>query len=126
MPQAGNALSSGSRADVSIVTAHAADVLVVPGSAVTTVSTGTGVVRVLKDGVATNTPVQTGAVGGGLVEVTEGVTAGQEVVLADRSEALPTASTPNRGLTGGGLGGAGLGGGKLNRGAGTGGAPARG
>ena len=126
VPQAGNALSSGSRADVSIVTAHAADVLVVPGSAVTTVSTGTGVVRVLKDGVATNTPVQTGAVGGGLVEVTEGVTAGQEVVLADRSEALPTASTPNRGLTGGGLGGAGLGGGKLNRGAGTGGAPARG
>ena len=126
VPQVGNALSSGSRADVSIVTARAPDALTVPASAVAMVSTGTGVVTILKDGIATRTTVRTGAVGGGLVQVTEGLTAGQEVVIADRSEPLPTATTSSRWLTGGGVGGGPQGGGGFIRKGGNGGAPARG
>jgi len=126
VPQVGNALSSGSRADVSIVTARAPDALTVPASAVAMVSTGTGVVTILKDGIATRTTVRTGAVGGGLVQVTEGLTAGQEVVIADRSEPLPTATTSSRRLTGGGVGGGAQGGGGFTRNGGNGGAPARG
>lgn len=126
VPQVGNALSSGSRADVSIVTARAPDALTVPASAMAMVSTGTGVVTILKDGIATRTTVRTGAVGGGLVQVTEGLTAGQEVVIADRSEPLPTATTSSRRLTGGGVGGGPQGGGGFIRKGGNGGAPARG
>lgn len=126
VPQVGNALSSGSRADVSIVTARAPDALTVPASAMAMVSTGTGVVTILKDGIATRTTVRTGAVGGGLVQVTEGLTAGQEVVIADRSEPLPTATTSSRRLTGGGVSGGPQGGGGFIRKGGNGGAPARG
>ncbi|MEP6799966.1 MAG: hypothetical protein ABI890_17540 [Lapillicoccus sp.] len=123
VPAAGQALSTGSRADVAIVVSRVTDVLTVPASAVTTTGAGAEVVSVLAGDVVTRTPVTTGAVGGGLVEVTKGLTAGQQVVVADTTLALPTTTTAVRGLTGGagGLGGGGLGGGGLGGGTGFGG-----
>lgn len=105
------ALSTGARADVALVVSRRDDVLTLPASAVTTVSTtgstSTGVVRVLANGVVTTTRVTTGAVGGGLVEVSAGLTAGQTVVLADTTAALPASSTTTPRLAGTGLGGVG-------------------
>jgi len=83
----------------------------------------------LKNGVATRTLVKTGLSGTLATQVTSGLTAGQQVVLADLSIALPTNTTNARrfgvgGGTTGGLGGAagGLGGAGLGAATGTGGA----
>ena len=91
-----------------------------PVSAVTGVSSGRGSVQVLSNGTATATTVTVGAVGQGRVQVEEGLTAGQVVVLADPSTALPSSSSTGLtrrsstsgvgGLTGSGGGGGGFGG----------------
>ncbi|HWT33756.1 MAG TPA: biotin/lipoyl-binding protein [Microbacterium sp.] len=97
------ALASGSAATVSIVTATATNAVRVPASALSGRDGRTGVVTVLSGSNATRTAVQLGAVGGGWVQVTSGLKAGQQVVLADAGAALPSNTT--------GLGGRGLGGG---------------
>ncbi|MGI8717654.1 MAG: efflux RND transporter periplasmic adaptor subunit [Lapillicoccus sp.] len=109
VPQATGALTTGSRAEVGIVIDHVDNVLTVPVSAVTTVATGTAIVQVAKDGTATRTTVQTGAVGQGLVQVLGGLSAGQALVIADLTQPLPDNSTQNlRRVTGAGsVGGAG-------------------
>ncbi len=111
--QAGDTLSTGAKASVSIATSRVDGVLTVPVSAVTAVATGTGSVGVLKDGVVTATVVRTGAVGQGRIQILTGVAAGDSVVLADAAAALPTNGTGgfNRGIGGGAAGGiAGVGG----------------
>jgi trimeric autotransporter adhesin len=111
-------LASGSDATVSVVTATASNVVTVPSSAVTRAASGTtGVVRVLKGGQVTATRVTVGAVGPVRTQIVSGLKAGQRVVLADFSAALPSSSTTARlgggGFgAGGGLGGAGFGGGQ--------------
>jgi multidrug efflux pump subunit AcrA (membrane-fusion protein) len=111
-------LASGSDATVSVVTATVDDAVTVPSSAVTRTATGTGgVVRTLVGDQLTTTRVEIGAVGPVRTEIRSGLKAGQRVVLADLSAALPTSSTADRG---GGIGGGGFGGGPQRFGGGGG------
>jgi hypothetical protein len=139
VPQALPALASGARAEVSLLIGTATNVLTVPNSALTPLGNGQAVALKFKDGVATGALVRTGYAGTLTTQVTSGLTAGQQVVLADLSTALPTNTTNGRrfgvggvpgglggaglggaGLGGAGLGGAGLGGGGFGGGTGTG------
>ena len=89
-------LATGSTATATITLATATDVLTVPVSAVSGVSSGRGSVQVLAKGTVTATPVTVGAVGGGKVQVEQGLTAGQVVVVADPATALPSSDVMNR------------------------------
>jgi multidrug efflux pump subunit AcrA (membrane-fusion protein) len=102
VPHAPGALATGSRAKVSIVIATHTNVVIVPNSALTTTGTGTGSVSVLVAGVATRKTVTVGAIGASVTEVAEGVAVGDRVVIADRSQALPTNSSNTGRFTGGG------------------------
>ena len=134
IPDALPALASGSRADVSLLIGTAAMVLTVPNSALTPLGAGQAMAVTYKNGVATRTLVKTGYTGTLITQVTSGLAAGQRVVLADLSTALPTNTTNSRrfgvgGASGtGGLGGAGFGGTGLGGagGGGAGGFPPRG
>ena len=93
---------SGVDADVQIVTKRSVDVTTVPSSAVRTVGT-IHLVTVVKDGNPTPVRVTLGTVGDVLTEVTSGVTQGDQVLLADLDEPLPsTSSTTTRGGSPGG------------------------
>jgi multidrug efflux pump subunit AcrA (membrane-fusion protein) len=83
--------------DVTVGTAH--DVLTVPTSAVSN-----GAVEVLRDGTPTTVRVTTGVVGPTRTQVTGGVSEGDQVVLADLSESVPTSTNQDstRGFGGGG------------------------
>jgi HlyD family secretion protein len=96
----GGALPAGSTAGVGIVVATADDVLTVPTSAV---SAGTpATVTVLSGTATTGREVVTGAIGPLRTEITSGLTAGDQVVLADLDAPLPSS-----GDQGGGFGGPG-------------------
>ena len=98
-------LNEGARAGVEIVTRTAAGVTTVPVSAVTPTAAGTGTVQVLdnaSDETAETVTVTTGAVGDGRVEIVEGISPGQVLVLSDRTAALPSSdSSSTRRMTGG-------------------------
>lgn len=92
-------LASGAKASVSIPVNKATTVLRVPTSAVTPTGAGMGTVQVVADAraeTAATVNVSTGAVGGGWVEITGGIDAGDLVVLADNTAALPTNSNGRR------------------------------
>ncbi len=79
-------LLAGNTATVEVVLGSAEDVLTVPASAVSD-----GAVTVLdEDGRPKKVRVTTGLTGRTTIEVTEGIDAGDEIVLADLSTALPT------------------------------------
>jgi hypothetical protein len=120
-------LFNGAGASVSITVGQVDGVLTVPSSAVKTVGSQSSV-QVLTNGVPTTTAVTLGAIGNDLTQIVSGITAGQQVVIADLSAALPTATTTAAagagvvaGLGGAGAGGAGVGGGGARGGAGVGG-----
>ncbi|HEY0950022.1 efflux RND transporter periplasmic adaptor subunit, partial [Nocardioides sp.] len=92
----GLALPAGATATVDVVVGSAQDVVSVPASAVRD-----GTVTVLRDGTASTTPVTTGLVGASRIEVTDGLEAGDEIVVADLSAEVPTGDTSG----GSGLGG---------------------
>ena len=94
----GGLLASGAKASVTIPMASATGVVRLPASAVTPTGSGTATVQVLGAGstTATSVEVTTGAVGGGWVQITKGITAGQSVVLADTTADLPTNSNNRR------------------------------
>lgn len=97
---------NGATAELSIVTDEAGDALTVPTSAVH-VDEGVTTVEVLEDGTPTAVDVQVGAVGQEWTEITEGLEAGTEVVLADLDEPLPGSATDGSSSgtqTGGGFG----------------------
>jgi multidrug efflux pump subunit AcrA (membrane-fusion protein) len=98
--KAGAALATGSRAQASIVIGTVSGVLTVTNSALTMTGTNTATVSVLINGVATRTVVRTGAVGAVVTEVKTGLSAGQQVVLADRKQSLPTNSSTTTGRFG--------------------------
>lgn len=99
------ALADGMTASVAVVVGSAQDVVVVPASAISDAT-----VAVLDDqGLPERVRVTTGVVGATLVEITDGVEAGDEVVLADLDAALPSADTDTQ--VPGGVGGPGGGGG---------------
>jgi len=109
------ALATGSRADVSLLIGTVSNALTVPNSALTPLAKGQAMAQTLKNGVVTPALVKTGYAGTLTTQITSGLSAGQQVVLADLSEALPTNTTSSRRLgfpggSAGGLGGAGFGG----------------
>ena len=85
-------LFDGSSAQVAIAVAATGQVITVPTSAVH-VSGQSATVQVLAGGQVSEVTVQRGAVGAELTEITSGLTVGQVVVLADRSQQLPSSST---------------------------------
>lgn len=92
--------AEGASASVTIAVASHENVLVVPTSAVTT-SSGSSTVKVLKNGVATATKVEVGAVGPELTEITSGLKEGEVVVLADLTQAIVSSdSSESSGLSG--------------------------
>ncbi|WP_198663856.1 efflux RND transporter periplasmic adaptor subunit [Jiangella endophytica] len=107
--------ATGSAAEVSFLLGEAAEVLTVPNSAITLTADG-GTVRVLAGGEVEVTPVTIGVVGSERTEIVDGLTAGDQVVLADLGADLPSSdSAPFGGgggafLDGGGFGGGGFGG----------------
>lgn len=101
----------GQTTDVTITTATAKDAVAVPTLAITTRG-DRSLVTVVKDGVATPTPVETGVAGTSYTQITSGLAAGDEVELD-----LATSSTTTGTGTGTGTQRSGFGGG-------SGGAPA--
>ena len=85
-------LRNGSTGSVSIVTGSATAALAVPTSAVTTVG-NRHTVQVLEGGKTRRVAVTVGAVGDTWTEIKNGLTAGQQVVLADLSAPLPSSAT---------------------------------
>jgi multidrug efflux pump subunit AcrA (membrane-fusion protein) len=120
VPDALPALASGSRAEASLLIGAVTGVLTVPSSALTPLGNGQALALTFKGGVATRSLVKTGYAGTLTTQITSGLSAGQQVVLADMSTALPTNTTNARrfgvgagaagGFGGTGLGGAGFGG----------------
>ena len=89
-------INNGSTGTVNIVTEQSDTGLAVPTSAVSTI--GTGHVVTLDDGGSTRqVAVQVGVVGEEWTSITSGVTAGQEVVLADLDQPLPGSATESSG-----------------------------
>ncbi len=118
-PDKNTTLFDGTGAAVAVTVGDVSGVLTVPTSAVHATTNGYAVTR-LENGQGVQTPVEIGSVGTTLTQITSGLHAGDQVVLADLSAAIPTstANTNSRfgrsqsGLGGGGtLGGSGLGGG---------------
>ena len=98
-------LYEGSGASVVITLSDVDNVLTVPTSAVHTVGTG-HTVSVLDNGQLKTVAVEVGAVGTDLTQITSGVTAGQQVVIADLNQPIATTTSAANGVLGG-LGGAG-------------------
>jgi multidrug efflux pump subunit AcrA (membrane-fusion protein) len=116
---AATGLRNGATAAVTIEIAHSSSAAVtVPTSAVHTTN-GFHFVTVLANGKTSDVRITIGAVGSEITEVKSGLKAGQVVVLADMSAALPASNTNNRfvrggfgsSLSGGGGGFGGFGGG---------------
>jgi len=105
-------LFAGSSAQVSIIVSQRTNVLAVPTSAVHTVGTRSFVYE-LQGGSEVAHSVTVGAVSGGLTEIVSGLSAGDEVVVANLRATLPTGTGAGtgRGFGGGGFGGGGFGGG---------------
>lgn len=89
-------LPEGGGADVSINVASATHVLTVPTSAVTLTRTGASV-EVLKNGTQTPVRVTIGATGAERTQITAGLNTGDQVVLADLSQPMPTTTNTGRG-----------------------------
>jgi HlyD family secretion protein len=103
-------LRNGADASVTITLNQVNNVLAVPTSAVRTAGAGAfHIVMVLSGSTTRTTPVQVGAVGPDLTEITSGLQEGQQVVIADLNAPLPSNTTTR--LGGGGGGGLGGGGG---------------
>lgn len=101
---AGGALHPGATASVSIVTNSVQAPVTVPTSAVHLLG-GNASVTVVSAGKTQVKRVTVGVLGATVTEVRSGLNAGEQVVLADLSQPLPTSNTSNRGLVGGGGGG---------------------
>ncbi|HEY4314271.1 MAG TPA: HlyD family efflux transporter periplasmic adaptor subunit [Actinomycetes bacterium] len=94
-------MADGSQAAVSLVTKTVHRAVTVPTSAIHG-SAASATVRMLSGGTVTTARVAVGAVGAERVQITSGVKPGQQVVLADLSEPLPTGDTGTSRFGGGG------------------------
>ncbi len=88
----GTNLDNGSTGSVAIVTASSRAALAVPTSAVTAIGSR-HTVTVLDGSTARRVLVQVGVIGATWTAIESGVTAGQQVVLADLSQPLPGSAT---------------------------------
>jgi multidrug efflux pump subunit AcrA (membrane-fusion protein) len=114
VPNAPAALATGSRARVSIVIGTRHNVLTVPNSAVNVTGSGSATVTVLANDATARKTVKLGAVGIATTEISSGLAVGDQVVIADRSQSLPTNATTT-GRIGGGAFVGGPGGGGFGR-----------
>ena len=85
-------LNNGATGTVEIVTGTAKTALAVPTSAVTTSGTR-HTVQVVSDGAIKRVSVKVGVTGDRWIEITGGLTEGQQVVLANPAEPLPGSAT---------------------------------
>ncbi len=92
-------VNNGSTGTVTIVTEQSASGLAVPTSAISTVG-GQHFVTVDDGGSTRRVAVQVGVLGREWTSITSGLTAGQEVVLADLGKALPSSATESSGNSG--------------------------
>ena len=92
----------GMTVSVSIITDVASDVLAVPSSAVKTSTDGSSYVQVLgDDGLPTNVTVETGMTTDSYVQITSGLTEGQEIVVSTTKAGSTTATTASQRNQGG-------------------------
>jgi HlyD family secretion protein len=99
-------LKSGMTANANVVVSQAADVLMVPNSAITRLGGQAYVTVLASDGkTQTRVPVQTGTVGDSTTEITSGLSEGQRVVLPQLRLSNTSQTGGGRGLGGGGGGG---------------------
>ncbi|HEY3895951.1 MAG TPA: HlyD family efflux transporter periplasmic adaptor subunit [Pseudonocardiaceae bacterium] len=110
----GQQLFAGQSASVSILMGYASGSLTVPSSAVHHAGALT-IVTVLRQGIASSARVSLGAVGPTRTQILSGLNQGDQVVLAELSQPLPTTSLQNIQRIAGGGGGGGGGGGRLVR-----------
>lgn len=96
VPDPKDDLADGASTTARIAISHATDVIRVPVSAVTQ-SGSNGVVTVMKDGTPQRTVVKIGAVGSTMVQITSGLAVGESVVIADRSQAIPSSDSSTTG-----------------------------
>ena len=85
-------IDNGNVGTVTIVTEQSDSGLAVPTSAISTVG-NQHLVTVEDDGSTRQVAVEVGVIGREWTSITSGLTAGQEVVLADLGEALPSSAT---------------------------------
>ena len=86
-------LYDGSGADAVITTGTARNVITVPNSAIHSTVGGIHTVTVVKDGKTSTARVTLGLAGPDISQVKSGLQKGQQVVLADLSEPLPSSTT---------------------------------
>jgi macrolide-specific efflux system membrane fusion protein len=93
----------GASASVTITTGSASDVLTLQSSAITTLGSR-NTVSVVRNGATTVVPIEIGLVGGGLTEVTSGLTEGETVNLPSTTSTSGSGGLPGfaPGLGGGG------------------------
>mgnify|MGYP003390968979 CR=1 FL=1 len=87
-----SSLRSGSSATVEIITATVEDALAVPTSAVHAAG-DFRTVNVFRDGASTPVRVSIGAVGPVETQITDGLSEGEQVILADFSEPVPSSNS---------------------------------
>jgi multidrug efflux pump subunit AcrA (membrane-fusion protein) len=90
-------LYDGTGANVVITTGTATNVTTVPNSAIHTNANGTHTVTVLQDGRASTVRVTLGVAGADVTQIKTGLKVGQQVVLADLGQPLPSSTTSNTG-----------------------------
>ncbi|MDQ0382928.1 HlyD family efflux transporter periplasmic adaptor subunit [Amycolatopsis thermophila] len=106
LPDGGPQLYQGATASVSIITGTADAAVTVPTSAVHLLGS-VATVTTVANGQTRVRRVTVGVIGPSVTEITSGLTAGEQVLLADLSQPLPTSNTNGvRGLVGGGGGAA--------------------
>lgn len=86
------ALGAGTTGTATITTSDAVDAVAVPASAVRW-EDGNPTVSIVESGVAESAVVSVGVVGSDWIEITDGIEVGDDVVLADLAEPLPSAAT---------------------------------
>jgi len=104
LPPGSDGIRSGASAQATVVVATAKNAVVVPTSAVHTTGAGHASVDVLRTGEEVRKPVSVGIVGSTYTQIDSGLTVGTTVVLADRSEPVPSSNATGT-RPGGGLGG---------------------
>ena len=107
--KASDSVKPGMTASVSVVLDKVDDAITLPTSAVSTTGTTERVTVKAKDGTETTRSITIGLRGDSAVEITDGLSVGDQVVLTSSASTSGAGAAP-RGVGGGGLGG-GLGGG---------------
>ena len=106
----------GTTSTVVVTVAAADDAVLVPISAVTLTGSDAGTVTTYGNGTTATARVTLGIRGTTHVEVLDGLKPGDQVVLSDSSQAIPSSDSSTGGFGGGGLGGGGFGGGGFSGG----------